>query len=371
LLQGDRKLVHNWTDQSCAKPTECRPRLLGVRHSSNCRVGNLLLHNAVYWTSMIELSSGIAFRNVTIEGDWMIPNNDGIDVSSSMGVSISGVRVSTADDGICIKALTAGRPTRDVAVSDCVIRSRSSALKVGSESLADIEDVAFSNIRVCHHAGSARCHHRVQMMHADMPMRHVNIPQPAPGVPTHADLPAQRLQFRSACLQILPSHRAIGVQLRDGGTGRNISFTDVLLTALRDVRSWWGAGEAVAITVLPRVARQARRSALDGVTIQRIHASSESGVVIAGESPRGRKRRRRISNIAFSDVHMRMRRLSRRSGATRDLRPDLGTLHDNVAVPVVYARQVDHLHMQVSLTYRPCSMWPNGWTSIHAVHAPC
>ena len=139
--------MHNWSGGSCAKPLQCRPRLLGVRHSTSCTIQNLRLHNAVFWTSLIELSSDITFRNLTIEGDWMIPNNDGIDVSSSENVSIVDTRISTADDGICIKTLTHARPTRNVVVSDCTVQSRSSALKLGSESVADIENIAFRNIQ--------------------------------------------------------------------------------------------------------------------------------------------------------------------------------------------------------------------------------
>ena len=139
-------------------------------------------------------------------------------------------------------------------------------------------------------------------------------------------------------LQILPSHRGIGIQLRDGGSARNITFANITLTAQRNCPTWWGAGEALAITVFPRYDNQATHSQLEAVTLQHIRATSESGIVIAGDeaSP---KRAWRIGNVSILDMQLHMRKLSAYRGGSIDLRPGLGTRHYNVSVPACVCPQ--------------------------------
>ena len=159
-------------------------------------------------------------------------------------------------------------------------------------------------------------------------------------------------------LQILPSHRGIGIQLRDGGSARNITFANITLTAQRNCPTWWGAGEALAITVFPRYDNQATHSQLEAVTLQHIRATSESGIVIAGDeaSP---KRAWRIGNVSILDMQLHMRKLSAYRGGSIDLRPGLGTRHYNVSVPAVFVRNVERLQLQVC-----CHM-----IQVKAVHA--
>lgn len=49
-------------------------------------------------------STHVTVTGVTVNNDFAIPNNDGIDVDSSKQVWISGCRTTTWDDGICVKA---------------------------------------------------------------------------------------------------------------------------------------------------------------------------------------------------------------------------------------------------------------------------
>ena len=59
-------------------------------------------------------------RGLTIWGDPLVPNNDGMDIDSSTNVHVSHTHVSALDDAICIKTddgartsrLSAGPPAR-------------------------------------------------------------------------------------------------------------------------------------------------------------------------------------------------------------------------------------------------------------------
>jgi polygalacturonase len=70
-VQGDRKLVKNWDDPSCAKPSECRPRLLGVRNSSQIYLSNFHVRDAVYWTTHLINSTSVTVANLTIRGTYL------------------------------------------------------------------------------------------------------------------------------------------------------------------------------------------------------------------------------------------------------------------------------------------------------------
>lgn len=147
-MQGDRKNVTNWHDPSCNNWKQCRPRLLGVSNSSYITLSNLHIIDSVFWTTHIINSSYVTLTDLYIRGDYNIPNNDGIDVDSSVNVVIKNVDIETADDAICIKTTYAGMPTKNVLVSGGRVSSRSAAIKFGSETHADIHNITIENIEV-------------------------------------------------------------------------------------------------------------------------------------------------------------------------------------------------------------------------------
>ena len=127
-----------------------RPYILRFSECRNVRVENLTFHNSARW-----LSHYLACDNVTISGitiDSRIrENRDGIDVDSCQDVRISDCRIVTGDDAIVLKATT-DRPCRRVTITNCVLSSMASALKMGTESNGGFEDIAISNC-VVHDTG--------------------------------------------------------------------------------------------------------------------------------------------------------------------------------------------------------------------------
>jgi polygalacturonase len=150
-MQGDRKNVTNWVDSSCNEWKQCRPRLLGVINSSQITLSNLRILDSVFWTTHILNSSHVTVTDVYIRGDYNIPNNDGIDVDSSVDVIVRNVDIDTADDCICIKAHYPNMPTENVLVSGGILASRSAAIKFGSESRGDFRNITIENIEVRQH----------------------------------------------------------------------------------------------------------------------------------------------------------------------------------------------------------------------------
>jgi hypothetical protein len=85
-----------------------------------------------------------------------IINADGIDVDSCQNVRISDCNIRTSDDAICIKVTKTSkkRLCRNIVVTNCVLGTDESALKLGSETHGRFEDIVFSNCTV-NYAGAA------------------------------------------------------------------------------------------------------------------------------------------------------------------------------------------------------------------------
>lgn len=85
-------------------------------------------------------------HDVSIHGDFNTPNNDGIDVESSNNTFITRCNINTGDDAICPK--TYEGPLYNLTARDCWIRTKSSAIKLGSASLYDFKGLFFDNITI-------------------------------------------------------------------------------------------------------------------------------------------------------------------------------------------------------------------------------
>ena len=73
---------------------------------------------------------------------------DGIDVDGSRNVVVSGCEIVAGDDCVVLKTtnyLGEPRPCENVTVSNCVLSTRASALKIGTETHADFANITFAN----------------------------------------------------------------------------------------------------------------------------------------------------------------------------------------------------------------------------------
>ena len=91
-------------------------------------------------------SNNISIHDISIYGDFNIPNNDGIDIEDSNNTVITRCHIDTGDDAICPKSSTG--PVYNITATNCWIRTKSSAIKLGSASLFDFKHFLFDNITV-------------------------------------------------------------------------------------------------------------------------------------------------------------------------------------------------------------------------------
>ena len=111
---------------------ECRPRLAMLTDSQRITVHNVSFVGSPDWTFHVLNCSYVHVYNWTQRGDERWPNNDGLDLDSSSHVLVEDSDIDTADDGVCIKGSTPGGQSVNITVRNCRIRSRSSAVKYGS-----------------------------------------------------------------------------------------------------------------------------------------------------------------------------------------------------------------------------------------------
>ena len=138
------------------RPSELvRPTLLNIVGCEDVCIEGVSLRNSAGWGLSFNSCSGVVLRHLDIlnRAYW---NNDGIDLTDCRDVLVTGCRVNSADDGICLKSYDPDSGNENITISDCEIRSSASAIKFGSASYgafaiesvdgAVIEDVVADSI---------------------------------------------------------------------------------------------------------------------------------------------------------------------------------------------------------------------------------
>lgn len=88
--------------------------------------------------------NGTLIEDVSIKGDFNTPNNDGIDIEDSNDTVITRCNIDTGDDAICPKSMTG--PVYNLTATNCTIRTKSAAIKLGSASWYQFKNLFFDNI---------------------------------------------------------------------------------------------------------------------------------------------------------------------------------------------------------------------------------
>jgi len=120
------------------------PKLIALKQCRRVAIRNLTLENAPNYNISLLGCDHVDIQGVRIENGY----SDGIDPDGCRYVRISGCRVKSRDDAIVLKsslALGVRRSTSHVVVTDCALVNVRNALKIGTESSGDFEDIVFRN----------------------------------------------------------------------------------------------------------------------------------------------------------------------------------------------------------------------------------
>ena len=130
------------------RPSELvRPTLFNIVGCEDVRIEGVRLRNSAGWGLSFNRCSNVMLRHLDIHNRayW---NNDGIDLTDCHDVVVTGCRVNSADDGICLKSYDPESGNENIIITDCEIRSSASAVKFGSASYGAFRRIQIRGIHV-------------------------------------------------------------------------------------------------------------------------------------------------------------------------------------------------------------------------------
>ena len=301
--QGDKVFTDPDVDQGfheCPKRVSVfRPRMILFEDIENLTVQDVTLKDAAFWTLHMAGCRHVRIHDIRIVNDDRGANNDGIDPDSCQDVVISGCMVSTGDDAIVVKSTApmARRygPSENITISGCVLHSRDSALKIGTETWGDIRNIVLSDCVV------DRC------------------------------------------------SRGIGIWVRDGGTVENIQVHHLTGSTRRyadaydipGAPGWWGKGEPLFVSCTPRKGSDRKPGRIRNISMDHVQLTCESCVFLGGEedSP--------IEHVRLSDLDLTFRHTGTQKGGLFDEQPSARHVYPH-RIPALYARSVHGLTLRDS-----------------------
>lgn len=258
-----------------------RPHVLTLINARKVNISDVTVSNSAYWTIHLVGCYDVAISHISLLNNLKIRNGDGIDIDHSRKVRITGCFIESGDDCICLKnrrEFEQYGPCRDIVVTNCVMTSRSCAVKIGSENMDSINRVLFDN-----------------------------------------------------CI-ITESNRGIGIQNRDEGTVSDVTFSNMAVDCRLFSDVWWGKSEPIYITSYPRAvgnhkdagwrfpkgATEGRCGAVSNIRFNNITCVTENGIFIGGDEPG------KVSDITLNNVTVDFVKRSPYDGGVFDRRPCVG-----------------------------------------------
>lgn len=255
-----------------------RPHVLTLFGVDNLTIRDITIRDGAYWTVHLIGCNGAVIDGINLLNNLKIRNGDGIDLDHSKNVRISNCHITSGDDCICLKnrrEYEAYGSCHDITVTNCVMTSRSCAIKIGSENMDSIYNVVFDN-----------------------------------------------------CV-ITRSNRGLGIQNRDEGTVTDVVFSNIQMDCQLWSDVWWGQAEPIYVTSFPRANgnhKDANWRFPKGETVGRcgevsriffnnITAVSENGCFVGGEE------KGKVNNIYFNNVRLFKKKVTNYEGGQIDLRP--------------------------------------------------
>ena len=240
-----------------------RPHVLTLTNVQNLTIRNVTIKEGAYWTVHLIGCNEAVIDGINLLNNLKIRNGDGIDLDHSKNVRIANCHITSGDDCICLKnrrEFEQYGSCHDIVVTNCVMSSRSCAIKIGSENMDSIYNVMFDN-----------------------------------------------------CI-ITGSNRGLGIQNRDEGTVTDVVFSNIQLDCKLWSDVWWGKAEPIYVTSYPRANGNHKdanwrfpKGQIEGkcgevsrIYFNNITALSENGCFVGGDVPG------KVKDIYFNNVRVKL-----------------------------------------------------------------
>ena len=240
-----------------------RPHVLTLTNVQNLTIRDVTIKEGAYWTVHLIGCNEAVIDGINLLNNLKIRNGDGIDLDHSKNVRIANCHITSGDDCICLKnrrEFEQYGSCHDIVVTNCVMSSRSCAVKIGSENMDSIYNVVFDN-----------------------------------------------------CI-ITGSNRGLGIQNRDEGTVTDVVFSNIQLDCRLWSDVWWGKAEPIYVTSYPRANGnhkdanwrfpkgqiEGRCGEVSRIYFNNITALSENGCFVGGDVPG------KVNDIFFNNVRVKL-----------------------------------------------------------------
>lgn len=287
-----------------------RPHVLTLVNASNVKINGVTIANSAYWTVHLVGCYDVAISDISLLNNLKIRNGDGIDIDHSRKVRISNCFIESGDDCICLKnrrEFEEYGPCEDVVVTNCIMTSRSCAVKIGSENMNAIRRVLFDN-----------------------------------------------------CI-ITKSNRGIGIQNRDEGTVSDITFSNMTVDCRLFSDVWWGKSEPIYVTSYPRArgnhkdagwrfpkgATQGACGEVSNIRFIDIYSTSENGIFLGCDEPG------KIRNVTLDNVDLTLLKPAQYEGGVFDRRPCEGEGFIKAPSSGIYTENIENLNINRLNIHRP------------------
>lgn len=222
------------------------PGAINFTGCTNVQIRGIQIIESSFWSVHLQWCDRVYVDGIYIMSD---PHNgvnaDGLDIDGCSNVMVSNCRIDTGDDALCLKTTRQNgrtQPCQYITISNCILTSSSVALKIGTESHSDFEYITVSN-----------------------------------------------------CV-INQANRGLNIIVRDGGTVRNVVFSNLTIKTVRKETFWWGNGDPIWFTIQKRGDTPFAGS-IENITLSNIIAYGQSGIRMEGFS-------NRMKNIRLRDVQL-------------------------------------------------------------------
>ena len=285
---------------------------------SNCKritIKDIFISGAPFWCMHFADCDAVHVSGARLWNSMLVPNADGIDITSCNNVIIESCDIRTGDDAIAITGFNHHfeipgfshtlHSSGNIIVSNCNLQSSSSGIRIGFLDQNSIKNIHVSNVNITN------------------------------------------------------STRGIGIFLRDEGSLENITFSNINIETHLRTGDWWGNAEPIHISAV-RGKDSVKLGKIKHLLFENIICKGESGMIIYGSDESI------IEDILFSHVRFELAdsKLNEVAGGNIDLRGS--SLQKSLFerdIPGLYAQYIKRLRIndfQLEWTGMPMPYFTNG-----------
>jgi polygalacturonase len=279
-------------------------------HCTRVALEDFLLLDTPHWAIRLAYCEDVLIRGITLRNNLMVPNSDGVHITTSRNVRMSDCDISAGDDAFIVtgfsKDWTTNQPgytmeeqrkytfgnkspyAENINVSNCQLQSRSAGIRIG-----------------------------------------------------YGQHPIRRCTFNN--IVIYGSNRGIGIFAHDAADIEELIFSDIIIETRLHNGQWWGNGEPIHLSSVSRF-EGVQAGQIKNVQFNNIIAAGEHGLILFGQEDN------QLKNIGFNNISLKIvkGKETMNYGGNFDLRPaaDIKMQIFEHDIPGLYAQNVDGLSIR-------------------------